>query len=734
MQTEPTTIGRYEVIRALGQGGMGTVYLAQDPLLKRKVAIKVIREGGLDPAQGLLRFQREAEISACLNHPNIITVFDVGQEEHLGPFLAMEYVDGSSLAALIKSRRLDAEASVKLVIQAGRALVAAEASGIIHRDIKPENMLVSRDGRLRLTDFGIARGGETRLTTVGTVVGTPSYTAPEILMGQDATPGSDRYALTITAFELLSGELPFQADSVGATLLRIISNPPAIPQDMDPRLAQVFLKALQKDPAERYPSVVDFLRALLDAAPLPDPVKVRIFASIEEDASLTPPMLSGLAGGGLDFDAPSDLEGTGRATMISDGLRFLPEAPSPGRGISAFLAPVQVDANDITGEPPSSKDTPTTFTPALSARLAPTNDTPPGPSSTPGVPAASPSRSRRPWLLAGVGALVVIAAVAVPRLVQRWTRVRLVTVETTPEGAEVSLEGVPLGRTPLVDAPVNPKGTHLVLAKAGYEPLNVYLQPSDRAVRLDLKPLLFSVTIRTEPAGAEVFIDGQGMGLTPLILPVEEARSPILSLHLTGYQAWTGVIAKANPLPDPIVLEMQSQRVTVRTQPPGAQVSLDGARVGRSPVVIQIPAVGSHTLKAELERHESVVIKVGRGRPVPDPLVLQPLFYTVKVHSDPKGAEILLDETPKGITPLATLEVPRQGTHTLRLRLLGYLDLVHRLEPGAALPDVLKLQVAKKEEKPAEKKPGFWQRVFGKNEKGKKDPAGKGAKPEGEKK
>jgi serine/threonine protein kinase len=725
MQMEPRTIGRYEVIRALGQGGMGTVYLAQDPLLKRKVAIKVIREGDLDPAQGLLRFQREAEISACLNHPNIITVFDVGEEGHLGPFLAMEYVDGSSLAALIKSRKLDAEASVKLVIQAGRALVAAEASGIIHRDIKPENMLVSRDGRLKLTDFGIARGGNTRLTTVGTVVGTPSYTAPEILMGQDATPGTDRYALAVTAFELLSGELPFQADSVGATLLRIVSDPPAIPPDMDPRLVKVFLKALEKNPAERYPSVVDFLRALLDAAPLWDQVKVRIFASIEEDASLTPPLLSGLAGGGLDFDAPSDAEGAEQATVISHGFHLRAEAPTPGSGVSAFLAPVQMDTSDLTAEPPSSQEAPTSFVPAISPPLVSPSDTSRDPSSTPAAPAPSPSRFRSPWLLAGVGVLVVVAALAVPRLIRRWTAARLVTVETTPPGAEVRLEGVPLGLTPLVDAPVNPKGSHLVLSKTGYEPLNVDLRPGDRTLRLDLKPLLFQVTIRTEPAGAEVSIDGRVMGVTPLIVPVEEARSSNLDLQLTGYQPWTGVIDKAKPLPDPILLEMQNRRVTVHTQPSGAQVSLDGTRVGLSPVAIQIPMMGTHTLRADLERHESVIFKVGKGKPVPDPLVLRPLFYTVRVHSEPKGAEILLDETPKGIAPLETLEVPRQGTHTLRLRLQGYQDLVQRLEPGAALPDVLKLQAAKKE--------GFWKRVFGKDEKGTKDPAGKDGKPEREK-
>jgi hypothetical protein len=320
---------------------------------------------------------------------------------------------------------------------------------------------------------------------------------------------------------------------------------------------------------------------------------------------------------------------------------------------------------------------------------------------------------------------MVVAAMAVPRLARPWTAVRLVTVETAPAGAEASLEGVPLGLTPLVNAPVDPKGSHLVLSKAGYEPLNVNLQPGDRTLHLDLKPRLFQVTIRTEPPGAEVFMDGRGMGVTPLVLPVEEARSSPLNLQLTGYRPWTGVIARAKPLPDPIVLEMQSRRATVRTQPSGAEVSLDGTQVGLSPVVIQIPVMGSHTLRADLARYEPVIFKVGKGQPMPDPLVLQPLFYTVRVHSEPKGAEVLLDDAPKGIAPLETLEVPRRGTHIVHLRLQGYLDLVHRLEPGAAMPDVLKLQVAKKE--------GFWKRLFGKDEKGEKDPAGQDGRREKEK-
>ncbi|MFZ4514274.1 MAG: serine/threonine-protein kinase, partial [Geothrix sp.] len=134
---DPTVIGRYQVLRPLGQGGMGSVYLAEDPLLKRRVAIKVVRVGGATRQKALLRFHREAEISAQLNHPNLVTVFDVGVEESVGPFLAMEYVEGKSLARHIKDKSLDSEAAVRVLIQAMRALRAAHRQAIIHRDVKP---------------------------------------------------------------------------------------------------------------------------------------------------------------------------------------------------------------------------------------------------------------------------------------------------------------------------------------------------------------------------------------------------------------------------------------------------------------------------------------------------------------------------------------------------------------------------------------------------------------------
>jgi len=160
---------------------MGVVYLAEDPLLKRRLAIKVVRATGEERDQALERFKREAEISAQLNHPNIVTVYDVGEEPSIGPFIAMEYVEGNSLGRFIRDNSLDLETRFGILIQAMRALRAAHRNAIVHRDVKPDNILVAEDGRVKLMDFGIAKTMAPRLTNAGEFLGSPAYSAPELL-------------------------------------------------------------------------------------------------------------------------------------------------------------------------------------------------------------------------------------------------------------------------------------------------------------------------------------------------------------------------------------------------------------------------------------------------------------------------------------------------------------------------------------------------------------------------
>lgn len=286
---QPERIGRYLVVQTLGQGGMGTVYLAQDPLLKRRVAIKVVRDPGADPLERVLeRFQREAEISAQLSHPNIITVYDVGEDPAVGPFLAMEFVDGQSLAFLIRERRPDPETALFLLLQAMRGLQAAHGAGIIHRDVKPENMLVDSGGHLKLMDFGLARGAQVRLTATGAVLGTPAFTAPELILGSEPSPATDRYAFFVTAFELLTGGLPYKADSIGSTLYRIVHEAPTLPPQMAPAAAEVFRRALAKAPEARPQDLGTFMQDLLQAQPLPEATRRRLLGFMEMEGLARP--------------------------------------------------------------------------------------------------------------------------------------------------------------------------------------------------------------------------------------------------------------------------------------------------------------------------------------------------------------------------------------------------------------------------------------------------------------
>ena len=308
---DPKTIGRYQVLRPIGQGGMGTVYLAEDPLLKRRVAIKVVRVTGNARHQAMLRFRREAEISAQLNHPNLVTIFDVGVEEDIGPFLAMEYVEGKSLGKHIKEKNLDSETSAKVLIQAMRALRAAHRRAIVHRDVKPDNILLSEEGRAKLMDFGIARtmghmslnpehpldapmldeGAQDgyaqtlalRLTVTGDFLGSPAYAPPEVLRGGEGTPASDRYSFAATAFELLTGQLPHPGSGLTQIIIHILQEPVAIPADLPPRMGAVFQRALSIDPDDRYTTLPEFMEELIDAMPGPAHMRARLFAALGQD-------------------------------------------------------------------------------------------------------------------------------------------------------------------------------------------------------------------------------------------------------------------------------------------------------------------------------------------------------------------------------------------------------------------------------------------------------------------
>src|SRR5437867_8032198 len=268
----PPTIGRYRVVQGIGFGAMGAVYKAFDPLIKRTLAIKTIR---LDiPRQSpqyksfIERFYHEARVSGTLSHPNIVTLFDIGEESGL-PYLAMEFVEGETIASILeRGTRFEPEKVVVLVSQIASALDYAHSKGVIHRDVKPANLMLYEGDRVKVTDFGIAKLMDAEMTQAGVLLGTPSYMSPEQAMGDKLDGRTDIFSLGVCAFEMLSGEQPFPGTNVTSILYKLVHVDPIEPANLEmnglvpQKWHEVFGKVLAKPPADRHQTANDFVQDL----------------------------------------------------------------------------------------------------------------------------------------------------------------------------------------------------------------------------------------------------------------------------------------------------------------------------------------------------------------------------------------------------------------------------------------------------------------------------------------
>ena len=266
LEAETVVDGRYRVLNRLGSGGMAEVYCAQDLQLGRKVALKILYRRFAEDGEFVERFRREASSAAGLQHQHVVAVYDRGEYDGTY-YIAMEYLEGRSLKTIVQQEApLDPDRAIDLTIQVLRAARFAHRRGIIHRDLKPHNVIVDADGRAKVTDFGIARAGASDMTQTGSIMGTAQYLSPEQAQGHAVSAASDIYSIGIMLYELLTGRVPFDGESAVTIALKQVNEratpPSAYNPAVSPELEEAVMRALEKDPANRYPDAEAFIAAL----------------------------------------------------------------------------------------------------------------------------------------------------------------------------------------------------------------------------------------------------------------------------------------------------------------------------------------------------------------------------------------------------------------------------------------------------------------------------------------
>lgn len=283
----PAKVGKYVVIDVIGRGGMGIVYKATDPHLGRPVAIKMITAGFAENPDLLKRFFREAQSLGGLQHPNIVTVYDLGDYGG-NPYLVMQYLEGEGLDSVLLNRRpLSLLEKINITIQVCQGLSYAHHRGVVHRDIKPANIMLESDGGVKIFDFGIARIGDPNVTTTGQIVGTLSYMSPEQVNAQPVDARTDIFSAGVVLYQLFTNHLPFEGESTATTLLKILHDPPPPLRNFlltyPPELEKILLRALAKHPDERYSSADEFA---LDLIQLQGQLKQELIAEEMQQVTL----------------------------------------------------------------------------------------------------------------------------------------------------------------------------------------------------------------------------------------------------------------------------------------------------------------------------------------------------------------------------------------------------------------------------------------------------------------
>ncbi len=662
-------IGRYKIEAELGKGAMGVVYKATDPNIGRTVALKTMRVDvvhGMESEEMVKRFHAEARNAGVLNHTNIVTIYDAQELEGIF-YIAMEYIHGKTLQELLREGNLPLEKIIDITRQACAGLDYAGARQIIHRDIKPANIMIEPDGTVKIMDFGIAKSAGTGMTSTGQVLGTPNYMSPEQVKGRTLDGRSDLFSLGVVLYEMLTGERPFTGDNVTTIIYKIVNEHPPTPRELDttihPGLSAIVMKALAKNRDERYQKGADLANDLLhynkvgEAAQQTQVLSEHAIPEVVQPAATK---ATAVAPGGGAAAAAKAAPAPHTQKMPA---KPAPAAASASKGplvLGGVLLAVLLAGAGYLGIKFNSKPAA-----APSPTSAPTAqvEQPVQPASPPAetVPAiAAPVKGKGASTKAAAPKSKAETAVATGEL----------RITTTPAGATISVDGKELPqRSP---ATLNlPQGQHAIVMSAdGYRPETRHpdITVGQRTnVTAALVATVGFMMVNSDPAGAEIFIDGNATGqVTPAKVKASQGQHTF-TVRKQGYkeQASSAFVLLGQTLP-----------LSNFTLPPtGATQSSKKGPESQNVPPSNMPASSAASTQQPAPQKEG-------GNPFRR---LGKLFGSkedsgkLEIRTNPKGAEILVNGNPTGKkTPVKT-DSP-VGTYTITLQLEGYKPVTRKIQ------------------------------------------------------
>lgn len=675
-------IGRYEVQSLLGEGAMGSVYRAFDPFVERVVAIKTIkpdRVGQQEVKEFHERFIQEAKISGKLNHPNIVAIYDVGEQDGM-PYIAMEFVDGETLSDVIRADVTPTYGELmQILMQIAAALDFAHERGIVHRDLKPSNIMVMKNGVAKIMDFGIAKMSGTNLTQTGVFLGTPSYSSPEQVKEGHVDSRSDLFSFAILAHETLTGQLPFPGSSINAILYKIANEAPTECTNLsdlpvDPQSwRDVFLKALDKDGNNRFQTAVSFVNALFGTLKITDTEATRIGQFMGQMGSTIRSQFKvGNQVGtstGADETVASGSHGVQKDLRRSDFERSQADVPTmktptlntkpkrSNKGLVAVMVLVLLALVGL-GLYQTGQLQPLLQQIGVGQSGMQTVDIIDEP--TPGIAAASkPEQGTAPQQSAAVSTI---------KQSLDW--------HTSPEKADVYVDDQHIGQSPLTyvwEDNVNSKIT-VRFAKEGFEDYveSFTLSPDMQLLsKVELKPTSVSRTVKVSPRDATVTVDGKSISGPPYNFNAYSGQSVRIEIQKDGFHnavrtyeegrhSLDKLDIELKPLPPPGVLQIDSDMSDL-------EVLIEGKSYAETELSLT-PGQYDMTLQAKnhfFKQERSIQIQSNQTLKLETPLLIdipKVEFIGAYVHVRINGFMVQAADGSNDITPIVDLKLPA-GRH-----------------------------------------------------------------------